>query len=95
VVYRVLTGRAPFANCGPRALHAVVFDSPARPSRIAPSISRDVERVLALALAKKPEDRFARASDFARALHAATTGALDSALRLRADALVLARPWAS
>ncbi len=93
VVYRCLTGRVPFAAPDlPALLYAVVHESPVRPGALA-SVSRDVERVLAIALAKRKTDRFSSASELAVALADAFNNKLDPALRSRADSLVRAYPW--
>jgi serine/threonine-protein kinase len=95
VAYRVLTGRAPFTGNPTHVLHAVLSENPARPSALAPELSPDVERVLAVALAKRPSDRFPRAGDFARALARAADEGLTDDERAAADALVAERPWSA
>ncbi len=93
VAYRCLTGRVPFsAPDTPSLLYAMVHDMPIRPSSLA-TISRDVERVLAIALAKKKAERFQTATDLAVALGDAFANKLAQPLRHRADALVRAHPW--
>jgi hypothetical protein len=93
LLYRVLTGQLPFSGDAATALYAVVYESPPRPSLIAPRVSLDVERVLALALAKSADHRIASATELADALRRAVAGALPRELRQRADALVVAAPW--
>ncbi len=112
VIYRCITGRAPFAGGEAAALlYAMVHDMPLRPGSLATidgaglpravggaegrrgSIDRDVERVLAIALAKRPADRFQTATALARALPLAFSGHLPGELRAAADALVRAQPW--
>jgi serine/threonine protein kinase len=93
LLYRVLTGQLPFSGDAATALYAVVYESPPRPSLIAPRVSLDVERVLALALAKSADHRIASAKELADALRRAMAGALPRELRQRADALVVAAPW--
>ena len=87
VIYRCLTGRAPFvASDSAAMLYAVAHERPLRPSSIStnPTITPAVERVLALALSKQRVDRFATTTElslaFARALrdepdHLADVGA--------------------
>ena len=93
VLYRVLTGRAPFA--GHDAL-ATVFNSinrqPLQPTAIA-EVPRDVEHVLALALAKRKSDRFETADALREAFSAAVDHRLDKALRQRAAAVIDRMPW--
>lgn len=72
VVYLWLCGQLPFK--GKNAiemyhLHATV--PPCPPREINPRISRDVERVVLTALAKRPEQRFPDVQTFARALEKA------------------------
>lgn len=95
IAYRVLTGRPPFSGEQlPQVLFDVCFAQPARPSDLE-SVPADVERVLALGLAKHPQERLATARQLADALRAAFDGALSPALRRRADALLVAAPWGS
>lgn len=75
------------------SLHAVVYDAPPRPSRFAPDVPLDVERVLAIALAKDPADRFASASAFALAFERAIASHLDPTTRAKADVLIAQGAW--
>jgi serine/threonine-protein kinase len=71
VSYRVLTGQPPFPGKDlPSILYDVVFKMPARPSELA-RLSPDVDRVLAIAMAKRSLDRFGKAGELAAALAAA------------------------
>jgi serine/threonine-protein kinase len=64
VLYRCVTGRAPFSAADSAAvLYAVAHEKPLRPSAIA-KVSPAVDRVLALALAKARADRFATTTEF-------------------------------
>ena len=93
VVYRCVTGRAPFGGPDHAAvLYAMVHDAAVRPSALG-AVPPDVERVLAIALAKQRGDRFANASELADALTAAFAGRLASRWRRAADALVRELPW--
>jgi hypothetical protein len=76
IVYRALTGQAAFpsrhaAGAAYEALHV----HPPRPSTLA-DLKPDIDDVLAIALAKKPEDRYASASELARDLRSAEQGTL-------------------
>ncbi|MBX3234051.1 MAG: serine/threonine protein kinase [Labilithrix sp.] len=94
VVYRSLTGVPPFTGAtAPQLLYAIVHDAPVRPSELVASLPTDVDAVLAIALAKKPEDRFTSATEMAAALRDAVSGRLDPALRARADAIASWRPF--
>jgi serine/threonine-protein kinase len=93
IAYRALTGRPAFT--GPDSVttvYNVLHFQPARPSEFAP-MARDVERVLALALAKDKSRRFRSASMFAAALSDAVKQRLDDRLREDADKLLAEQPW--
>lgn len=93
IAYRSLTGRPAFT--GPDAattLYNVVYAQPVRPSELI-GMTPDVERVLALGLAKDPARRLSSASLFSAAFRDAVNGRLDERLRRDADALVLEAPW--
>jgi serine/threonine-protein kinase len=93
IIYRCLTGRAPFAGRDtPAILYAVVNVMPLRPSAVG-NVSRDVELVLALALTKQREDRFASAAELAQAYEAASTGTLPDDIARRARAVLDEDPW--
>ncbi len=91
--YRAITGRPPFAGKDAAAtLFEVVHAMPPRPSRLA-AVPDDVDLVLAIGLAKQPDDRFATASQLTIALDAAFERALPDGLRQKARALVQQHPW--
>ncbi len=94
VAYRVLTGRRPFTGSGtPQLLYQVVYVQPVRPREIAADLPRDVELVLAIALAKLPKGRFPSSATFAGALRAAATGSLDDKMRMHAERILRGAPW--
>jgi serine/threonine-protein kinase len=93
VLYRALTGRPPFpARAAPQVLYSVVHHQPLRPRDVRP-VSRDVELVLAIALAKDPEDPFGTATALAQAFAAASVDRLPDGLRRHAEALLRRAPW--
>lgn len=93
VAYRLLTGRpAVVPGDLPSMLHEVVYRMPPKPGDAVPMSDR-VERVLAIALAKSPDDRFATAGELARALAAASRGELPADLVARGDAVLRRTPW--
>jgi serine/threonine-protein kinase len=95
IAYRVLTGRPAFSGDAlPQVLFDVCFAQPARPSELV-AVTTDVERVLAIGLAKSPDDRFASARELSASLGAALAARLPASLRTRADALIAAMPWGS
>ncbi len=65
----MLTGRNPFAD--PRAaqtMHWVLGRTPPPPGRLRPGIPVELDQVVARALSREPEHRFASGSKFAAAL---------------------------
>jgi hypothetical protein len=95
VAYRALTGQPPFGVQDVQAVFDVVYRQPPAPGSLVRSVPRDVDRVLAIAIAKKPGDRFTSATDFAAALAEASRGELSPELGARADAILRDRPWGS
>jgi serine/threonine-protein kinase len=94
VAYRTITGRRPFTGTGtPQLLYQVVYAQPVRPREILASIPRDVELVLAIALAKRPEARFPSSTAFATAMRLASQSALDTKMRTHGERIVRAAPW--
>jgi serine/threonine-protein kinase len=84
VLYRAITGRAPFAaRDTPSLLYAVNHEMPLRPSALG-VVPPAVEQFLALALAKSADARFQTASELVAAFHAARAGALPDELARRA-----------
>jgi serine/threonine-protein kinase len=95
VVYRALTGRPPFGVAEVQAVFDVVSKQPQAPSTLRRDIPRDIDYVLAIALAKEPSDRFPSAPELAQALRAASRQELAPSVRARALAVLRARPWGS
>ena len=94
IAYRALTGQPPFGG-GELAetLYRVVHSAPRRPTELVDALPPDVDRVLAIGLAKKARDRFASAAELAAALAGAVDGKLDPATADRADALIRGGAW--
>ncbi|HEY2743011.1 MAG TPA: serine/threonine-protein kinase [Polyangia bacterium] len=93
IAYRALTGRPAFSGRElPRVLFDVCYVQPMQPSKLV-QMPDDVERVLALGMAKDASERLATANELAAGLHAAFEGGLDGAFRRRADALLAREPW--
>jgi serine/threonine-protein kinase len=96
VAYRAITGRPAFGGMDlPQTLFSIVYSQPPRPSALVDRLPRDVDRVLAIALAKEPTARFQTASKLASNLARAFDGRLDGATRRAGDALIAALPWGS
>jgi serine/threonine-protein kinase len=95
IAYRSITGQPPFVgeDIGPLLLD-VIYTQPQQPG-LYTKVPVEVELVLAVALAKKPDDRFTDVESFALALRAASTGDLDEATRAKGWQLVKQFPWGS
>lgn len=74
MAYELLTGRPPFQGSLSQVMYQHFQAQPPAPSTLNPHLPRDVDTVLLHALAKKPEDRFASVSAFARAFQEALQG---------------------
>ena len=69
VLYEMLTGRRPFSgNTTLSTLAAILRETPEAPRKIRHEIPESVERVILRCIAKKPEARYASASDVHREL---------------------------
>lgn len=75
VVYEMLTGVKPFTGNGDVIAYQICHVPHAPPSRIDPTLPHALDVVMAHALAKKKEERYASAGEFAQALAAAITRA--------------------
>ncbi|HEV2236664.1 MAG TPA: protein kinase, partial [Ktedonobacterales bacterium] len=75
VLYESLAGRAPFVGSTPvSVLYQQVHTRPDYIRALNPQVPRELARVLEMALAKQPEDRFDTAEGFAQALQPFTIG---------------------
>ena len=93
IAYRLVTGVPPVVPGDiPSMLHEVVYRMPPQPSRLA-EVSPQVEAALVVALAKSPGDRFASASEFARAFEAAVHARLPREVSQRAAKILARTPW--
>jgi serine/threonine-protein kinase len=93
IIYRAITGHPVFTGKDvPSTLYEVVYRIANRPSQLAP-LPPDVDRVLAIGLAKDPRERFAFALELARWFSAAVVQGLDPDQRRRADELIARYPW--
>ena len=93
ITYRALTGAPPFSgDTNVEILFRVSHAMPLRPSDLA-KLPEAVDEVLAIALAKDPNDRFETAATLFTALDAATRGRIEPALSARARDVLAALPW--
>jgi len=71
ILYQFLTGERPFTGNATITMRKVLEEDPLPPSRFNTQIPGAMDAVVRRALAKKPEERFASAEEFAAALSAA------------------------
>jgi hypothetical protein len=92
VLFAALTGRAPFAHV-PRLRKgfAQVNEPPPSLRKVAPDLPAGLQQVVARALAKDPERRYATAGELGDAACAAAAGGTGSTRRLRAPSGATAR----
>jgi serine/threonine-protein kinase len=80
ILYELLTGTSPFIADSPMAvMHKVLQFEPQRPTLLNPALPPGFDNIAMRALAKKPEDRFQNAREFAAALVQAFQGKAVSA----------------
>ncbi|MBA2543724.1 MAG: serine/threonine protein kinase [Deltaproteobacteria bacterium] len=93
ILYRSVTGHPSFTGKDvPSMLYDVVYRVPTQPSILA-TLPADVDRVLAIGLAKEARDRFATAGELAAWFGLAITGELDPEQRRRGDEVIEKYPW--
>jgi serine/threonine-protein kinase len=93
ILYRAVTGHPAFQGKDvPSTLYDVVYRVPTQPSILA-NVPGDIDRVLAIGLAKKPGDRFDTALELAQWFALAIDNALDFEQRRRADEVIARHPW--
>jgi len=71
LLYQLLTGERPFDGSMTSIMHKALNTDPPVPSRIAVTVPKAFDTVVGRAMAKRPEDRFASASDFMAAIRSA------------------------
>ncbi len=71
LLYQLLTGEKPFEGGLTAIMHKVLNTEPPPPSALSVTVPHAFDAVVKQAMAKRPEDRFATATDFAAALRAA------------------------
>jgi len=69
ILYEMLTGRLPFTGASPmEVMNDRLLNHPYPPSKADPSISPELQEVIYRALEREPQNRYARASEFAHDL---------------------------
>ena len=86
IAYELLAGRKPFSGNNVQAMQQVLNQPAENPSRLNAGLSPLMDRVLQKALAKKREDRFQSAREFADAFKEATDASIAVAGSARAAA---------
>ncbi|MGH8712488.1 MAG: serine/threonine-protein kinase, partial [Casimicrobiaceae bacterium] len=76
ILYQFLTGERPFAGSATTTMQKVLKEDPLPPSSLNVQAPSGMDAVVRKALAKRPEDRFQTAREFADAVKAAVPGAL-------------------
>lgn len=71
ILYQFLTGERPFTGSVITIMHKVLNQDPVPPSALNFNVSKALDEVVKKAMAKRPEDRFQTASEFAEALREA------------------------
>lgn len=92
ILYEMLTGRNPFTRSDPvSTARQITTADPEPPSSLNPDVTQELDRVIARALAKDPEDRFQTAGEFLAALEAASLASpkASESRRWRRAALVI------
>src|SRR5947208_16201733 len=75
ILYQFLTGQKPFTGEGAWTVaKKIIQEDPPMPSSINMALSPEFDRVVAKALAKNPDQRFATAREFSQALKRAAEG---------------------
>ncbi len=71
MLYQLLTGEKPFDGGLTAIMHKVLHTEPPAPSALSVSVTPALDAVVKKAMAKRPEDRFSSATEFAKALREA------------------------
>src|SRR5688572_8896004 len=71
ILYQFLTGERPFAGSSTTTMQKVLKEDPLPPSTLNVQLPEAIDAVVRKALAKRPEDRYQTASEFAAALRGA------------------------
>ena len=93
VLYQFLTGERPFSGTATTIMHKVLSVDPPSPSMLNVQAPKPFDAIIAKAMAKRPEDRFQTAREFADAIRMAGEGkavpGLDAIVAAGADSTVV------
>jgi eukaryotic-like serine/threonine-protein kinase len=93
IAYRCLTGHPPFSGAQiPQVLYDVVHTMPPPPSQLA-DLPPEIDTVMAVAMSKRPRDRFSSAPELARQLARAARHEVEPTIERRARAVLARTPW--
>ena len=92
LLYQMLTGERPFEGSMTAIMHKVLNVAPPRPSQLSVTVPEMLDDVVARAMAKRPEQRYATAAEFAQALRAAALGQIVAAPADDAKATMVVPP---
>ena len=99
ILYQFLTGERPFIGSSTATMHKVLEEDPLPPSRFNVQVPGAMDAVVKKALAKRPDDRFQTAEEFAQALTAAaqreSAPAAEATMIAPADPTVINAPVAN
>ena len=68
ILYELLTGEKPFSGSATTIMHKVLQENPLPPSTLNVQVPRPFDGVVKKALAKRPDERFQTAREFAEAI---------------------------
>ena len=92
VLYQMLTGERPFEGSMTAIMHKVLNVAPPRPSELSVTAPESLDGVVARAMAKRPEQRYASATEFAQAVRAAFEGQRIAAAQDDTEATMVSAP---
>ena len=92
ILYQFLTGERPFSGSATATMHKVLEEDPLPPSRFNVQVPGAMDAVVRKALAKRPDERYQNADEFAAALRAALVSQAHTAAT---EGTVLAAPDAT
>lgn len=73
MLYHLLTGKRPFEGNQSAIMHKVLSEDAVPPSEVYPGAPRELDAIILKAMAKRREDRYSSADDFAQALKLASS----------------------